>query len=74
MSVAPITDASIAIQIHLGSAILSVILFLVIGVMHRGNTHAYRSAMFGIAIGGLLVAGALSFMLGRALYHVFVAG
>jgi uncharacterized membrane protein len=60
--------------IHLLSIFTLINCYLGVAAIRRGNLHAHRSAMRGIAIGGLLVAGSLSFLPGRVLYHVFLVG
>ena len=60
--------------IHLLSIFTLCNCFIGIRAIRRGNTHAHRSAMFGIAIGGLLIAGGLSFLPGRILHGVIFAG
>jgi len=60
--------------IHLLSIFTLVNCYVGVAAIRRGNLHAHRSGMRGIAIGGLLVAGLLSFMPGRVMYNVFIVG
>jgi len=40
----------------------------------KGNVEAHKYSMYGLYTGGLLIAGALTFMPGRRMYAVFFGG
>jgi len=42
--------------------------------IRRGNVKGHRNAMIGLYVGGLLIAGALTFLPGRRMYQVFFGG
>jgi uncharacterized membrane protein len=58
--------------IHLLSVFTLYNCYVGVTSIRRGNQRAHRNAMVGTAIGGLLIAGSLSFMPGRML-NEFVA-
>ncbi len=60
--------------IHLLSIFTLVNCVIGVRAIRRGKLRTHRNAMIGIAVGGLLIAGGLSFVPGRTLYHVFLAG
>lgn len=52
-------------------------LFGVVSALHairRRDIRAHKSAMLGVFIGGILIAGGLAFMPGRIMYRLFVGG
>ena len=42
--------------------------------IRKGNVEGHKHSMYGLYIGGLLIAGALTFMPGRRMYAVFFGG
>ncbi len=52
-------------------------LFSVFGAVHgarTGNVALHRRSMIGLYVGGILIAGALTFLPGRVMHNVFFGG
>jgi uncharacterized membrane protein len=59
--------------LHVFAVIALASLVLGVWAIRRGNVVGHRSAMMGLFIGGLLVAGVTAFMPGRLMWRVFFA-
>lgn len=57
--------------IHLLSIYVLCSCFIGIWYIRNGNVKAHRKTMYGMAIGGLGIAGAFTLMPGRIMYEVF---
>ncbi len=57
--------------LHLLSGWTIIALPMAVFAIRRGNVKAHRSAMTGMFVGGLIVAGALNFLPGRLILRVF---
>ena len=57
--------------IHLLSGWTIISLPMAIYAVRRGKVQAHRRAMTGMFVGGLLVAGALTFLPGRLMWAIF---
>jgi uncharacterized membrane protein len=57
--------------IHLLSGWTIIMLPMAIVAIRRRNVDAHRRRMTGLFMGGLLIAGALTFLPGRLMWHVF---
>ena len=57
--------------LHLLSGWTIIALPMAVFAIRRGNVKAHRSAMTGMFVGGLILAGALNFLPGRLIWRVF---
>lgn len=60
--------------IHLISGWTVVALPMALVAIRRGNVAMHRRTMTGLYVGGLLIAGALTFIPGRLMYQLFFGG